>query len=222
MALTKQDIARAGLRLLNEVGLEGLTVRVIADELGVKAPALYWHLKNKQELLDEVATQMYLVHIRPLPPARRRDDWAERLAERARALRRMMLTYRDGAKVFSGTFFTDDALPGEAELEEIAAAGYTPEQALCVLSTVFHFVIGFTIEQQAIEPMPGKREERYEEAAKRLRARGGAVAAAAEATVFGDFDEKFEHGLHLVLLGASTETFKIGAKAKVQKSPTRR
>ena len=232
MALTKQDIAKAGLRLLNEVGLEGLTVRAIAEELGVKAPALYWHLKNKQELIDEVATQMYLAHIRPLPPARQHDDWAERLAERARAIRRTMLTYRDGAKLFSGTFFTDEALPEEAALEEIAAAGYTPEQALCVLSTVFHFVIGFTIEQQSIEPMPGERDARYEEAAKRLRARGGVIAGAVDATMFGDFDEKFEHGLHLVLLGASTKKFRRGTGAaaavtpahapKGKKLPTRR
>lgn len=37
MALTRRDIARAGLRLLNEVGLNGLTLRLIATELGVKA-----------------------------------------------------------------------------------------------------------------------------------------------------------------------------------------
>lgn len=44
MGLTRQDITRAGLRLLNEVGLNGLT---------------YWHMTNKQELLDEMATRMY-------------------------------------------------------------------------------------------------------------------------------------------------------------------
>jgi TetR/AcrR family tetracycline transcriptional repressor len=202
VALTREAIARAGLRLLNEVGLNGLTLRLIGDELGVKAPALYWHVKNKQELLDDVATQMYLTHIRQLPPPGEGDDWAERLAERARALRRMMLAYRDGAKVFSGTYFTDDVLPRDTTIEEIVAAGYPPEQAGRVLSTVYNFVTGFTIEQQAVEPMPNERDKRYDDAIEQHRERGGALAEAVAAAFLGDFDKQFEEGLKIVLLGA--------------------
>lgn len=40
-------VVRAALDLLNEVGLDGLTLRRIATELDVQAPALYWHVKNK-------------------------------------------------------------------------------------------------------------------------------------------------------------------------------
>src|SRR3954463_15772817 len=109
MGLRRHDIARAGLRLLNEVGLNGLTLRLIAEELGVKAPALYWHMKNKQELLDEMATQMYA------------DSAEDRRAPeslgggggggpRGRTLRRMMLSYRDGGKVFAGTYLGDTGL----------------------------------------------------------------------------------------------------------------
>src|SRR4051794_39100899 len=102
MGLRRQDIARAGLRLLNEVGLNGLTLRLIAEELGVKAPALYWHMKNKQELLDEMATQMYRDAVPDLPKLADPRKWDSALAEHARATRAMMLKYRDGAKVFSG------------------------------------------------------------------------------------------------------------------------
>ena len=199
MALTKKDIAQAGLRLLNQVGLEGLTVRAIADELGVKAPALYWHLKNKQELLDEVATEMFL-SIPPLPRATPGEHWAERLLRQARDLRQMMLSYRDGAKVFSGTFFTDAPLPGESAIEEMVAAGHTPVQAVRVLSTVFSFTVGFTIEQQAVEPTPGKRDPRYDAALERA-GRSTAFSAAVKAALGGNFDEQFEEGLSIVLLG---------------------
>jgi AcrR family transcriptional regulator len=201
MALTKKDIAQAALRSLNRVGFDGLTVREIAQELGVKAPALYWHLKNKQELLDEVATEMYRSHIRPLPPISEGDDWVERLAQRAYALRRMMLAYRDGAKVFSGTFFTDETLPRETIVEEIVAAGHTPEQAERVLSTVFSFTVGFTIEQQAVEPQPGKRNQRYEDAILRRGQRGQAFTIAVKSVLLGDFDDQFEQSLTIVLLG---------------------
>ncbi|WP_143673537.1 TetR family transcriptional regulator, partial [Streptomyces griseiscabiei] len=43
--LDKAQVAEAALRLLNEVGLEGLSLRLIAKELDVQAPALYWHFK---------------------------------------------------------------------------------------------------------------------------------------------------------------------------------
>ena len=200
MPLTKKDIAEAGLRLLNRVGLEGLTVRAIAEELGVKAPALYWHLENKQALLDEVATQMFVTHMKPLPPAKAGADWVERLRRQARDLRRMMLSYRDGAKVFSGTFFTEEALPGQNTIEEVVAAGLTPRQAARVLSTVFGFTVGFTIEQQAVEPMPGQRDKRYEDALERSF-RSDAVSAAIKAALRDDFDKQFEDGLKIVLLG---------------------
>ncbi len=201
MTLTKKDIAQAGLKLLNQVGLEGLTVRAIADELGVKAPALYWHLKNKQALLDEVATEMFLT-IPPLPPATAGERWTDRLLRQARDLRRMMLSYRDGAKVFSGTFFTDAPLPGESAIEEIVAAGYTPAQAVRVLSTVFSYTVGFTIEQQAVEPMPGQRDRRYDDALERA-GRSTAFSEAVKAAIGGNFDEQFEDGLSIVLLGVT-------------------
>ena len=45
-----------GLAAAGKVGLDGLTLRKLAAELRVEAPAVYWHFKNKQELLDEMAT----------------------------------------------------------------------------------------------------------------------------------------------------------------------
>lgn len=101
MALNRQDIARSGLKLLNDVGLNGLTLRLIAAELGVKAPALYWHMKNKQELLDEMATQMYVDAAADREPPEPLQEW-DLVAHQARALHRMMLAYRDGGKVFAG------------------------------------------------------------------------------------------------------------------------
>src|SRR3954463_3833683 len=109
MGLRRHDIARAGLRLLNEVGLNGLTLRLIAADLGVKAPALYWHMKNKQELLDEMATQMYRDSAAQRAVPESLGEW-EGVAHRARALRHMMLAYRDGGKVFSGTYLADTSL----------------------------------------------------------------------------------------------------------------
>ena len=45
-------IVQAALDLLDETGMDGLTVRALASRLGVQAPALYWHVPSKQALLD--------------------------------------------------------------------------------------------------------------------------------------------------------------------------
>src|SRR2546421_3453768 len=128
MALTRQDIARSGLKLLNEVGLNGLTLRLIAADLGVKAPALYWHLKNKQELLDEMATQMFADSVEERRPPESLGEW-EAVAHSARALRRMMLAYRGGGKAFSGTYLADTSLIGEHPLRRSIDAGLDEARA---------------------------------------------------------------------------------------------
>lgn len=180
MGLTRQDLARAGLKLLNEVGLNGLTLRLIGEELGVKASALYWHMKNKQELLDEMATQMYRDYTADRPSRMENGDWEEFLRSRSYVLRQMMLDYRDGAKVFSGTFFTEEQLPNAAPVRQFADAGFDPDRAERALFTLYSYVVGFTIEEQAMYPMPGERDERYPAM---------------------DTDARFEDGLAILLAG---------------------
>ncbi|KDN23434.1 TetR/AcrR family transcriptional regulator C-terminal domain-containing protein [Amycolatopsis rifamycinica] len=187
MALTRQDIARSGLKLLNEVGLNGLTLRLIAGDLGVKAPALYWHMKNKQELLDEMATQMYRDFAEDRRPPTSAGEW-ESVAHGARALRRMMLAYRDGGKVFAGTYLGDTSLVGPHPLRRSIEAGLDERLADRATFTVYCFVIGYVIEEQAVRPMPGEFDERYRESAGRA--------------VLGDADARFEDGLAMVLSGA--------------------
>jgi AcrR family transcriptional regulator len=186
MALTRQDIARSGLKLLNEAGLNGLTLRLIAADLGVKAPALYWHMKNKQELLDEMATQMYADSVEDRRPPDSLGEW-EGAAHSARALRRMMLSYRDGGKVFAGTYLGDMSLVGEHPLRRSIEAGLDESRASRGIFTVYCFVVGFVIEEQAVRPMPGEFDERY--------------ARSAGQAVLGDADARFEDGLQMVLSG---------------------
>lgn len=187
MALTRQDIARSGLKLLNEAGLNGLTLRLIAADLGVKAPALYWHMKNKQELLDEMATQMYADSAEDRRPPESLGEW-EAVAYRARALRRMMLAYRDGGKVFAGTFLGDTGLVERSPLGTSIAAGLDARRAAQALFTVYSYVVGFTIEEQAVYPVPGELDERY-----RTEVAGDLLA---------DVGSRFEDGLTMVLSGA--------------------
>jgi len=55
MKVNREIVVAAGLNLLNEVGLEQLTLRRLAKKLKIQAPTLYWHFKSKQELINQQA-----------------------------------------------------------------------------------------------------------------------------------------------------------------------
>jgi len=56
--LDKGTVIAAALELLNEVGMDSLTTRKLAERLKVQQPALYWHFQNKRALLDALAEAM--------------------------------------------------------------------------------------------------------------------------------------------------------------------
>jgi AcrR family transcriptional regulator len=206
--LDKKQVADTALRLLNEVGLEGLSLRAIAKELDVQAPALYWHFKNKQDLLDEMATEMVrrmAADWARLPPGSPGPDgdWLEGFRARMRGLREHLLRYRDGAKVYSGTHFTDMsyAEPMEANLRMLTAAGFTPAGAARAWFTAYSYTIGYVIEEQAMGPDPASGAEGYDLDARAARLAEYPLAAAAGREMFVDHERGFEVGLEAVLVG---------------------
>ncbi|MDG9691360.1 TetR family transcriptional regulator [Streptomyces sp. Alain-F2R5] len=200
--LDRRRVADTALKLLNEVGLDGLTLRTIARELDVKAPALYWHFKDKQALLDEMATEMYrrMVAGTPLDPA---ETWRERLLKANRGLRAALLGYRDGAKVFSGSRFTGlvHAEQMEDSLRLFTAAGLTLAQAVRATTTSYAFTLGFVTEEQGVQPFPDERREGYDLDERARLMADYPLTAQAGAEIFTDYDRHFEEGLALVIAG---------------------
>ncbi len=204
--LDQRVVATTALKLLNRVGLEGLTLRAVARELHVQAPALYWHFDSKQDLLDEMATEMYrrMARERNIKSS---TTWQQRLIADNRALRAALLRYRDGAKVFSGSRFsgTDHGPEMEATLRALVDAGFTLRQAVRAASTMYLFTIGFVTEEQGVQPLPGERRAGYDVAERAKRMANFPLAAAAGAEVFECFDEAFEEGLRLVVAGITAQ-----------------
>jgi TetR/AcrR family tetracycline transcriptional repressor len=95
--LEREHLVEAALDLLQEAGLDALSTRRLAERLGVKSPALYWHVHNKDELLalatDAICGQMRLPSARLLP--------RKRLEVIAREYRRVLMKYRDAPRLMS-------------------------------------------------------------------------------------------------------------------------
>ncbi|MFJ9022755.1 TetR/AcrR family transcriptional regulator C-terminal domain-containing protein [Streptomyces sp. NPDC102259] len=200
--LDRKRVADTALRLLNETGLDGLTQRAIAQELNVKAPALYWHFKDKRALLDEMATEMYrrMVAGVALDPA---DTWQDRTRKVNHGLRAALLAYRDGAKVFSGSRFTgtEHAVQMEENLRLFTAAGFTLADAVRASSTAYAFTVGFVTEEQGVHPRPDERREGFDVAERARLLAEFRLSAKAGAELFQNYDRQFEEGLEIVVAG---------------------
>src|ERR1700744_5893869 len=91
MKINRAQVARVGLKLLNEIGLEQLTLRRLAQELDVKAATIYWHFKDKQELLDEMATTVWIDGASHLMPRRTSSNWRIWAAAYGEGIRKILL-----------------------------------------------------------------------------------------------------------------------------------
>jgi TetR/AcrR family tetracycline transcriptional repressor len=203
--LTSDAIARAALRALNDVGLDGLTMRVLAKELGVQAPTLYWHMKNKQELLDAMADLLAAEAAEGLEAPRRDESWSQWLVALAVRNRRTLLRYRDGARVAAGAYSSHPAVGRTVELilRTLQDAGFEPATAARAFPVLLHYTIGFTIEEQA---RSGASYERNPYAdGLQVDAERFPLTASVAGELYGeDTDANFEYGLRVILNGMST------------------
>jgi len=198
MALKRDDIVRAALDLLDRVGLDRLSLRVLAEQLGVQAPTLYWHFENKQALLDEMAGALMNGLDGAETPGGDQtwEGWLRWLAHR---MRLAMLSRRDGALLTVRT--SPDVQQWDA-LEFIADAlvrnGFKPEDALRGIGTLMNYVLGATLAQQ----LAAFGTNSWGDIENQVRESEHPTLASAIAADPGfGHDQRFEHGLDIVLLG---------------------
>jgi len=209
--LDREQVIRAALRLLDEAGLDGLTLRRLAAELDVQAPALYWHFANKQQLLDHMAhmmTQPWMHTISTTTAGRRWEDW---LTEVACTYRALLLSHRDGARLVASTRPLPDSLP---LLDSCIAAfqqatGCGPGQALQCLITLTTFVRGFVLDEEAeLYRAQERPEPQPHQGTKRTAARTPQPTPHLDAAMHGigspNGEGTFEYGLHLIVDGIRT------------------
>ncbi|HEX4214141.1 MAG TPA: TetR/AcrR family transcriptional regulator C-terminal domain-containing protein [Candidatus Dormibacteraeota bacterium] len=153
MALKREIVVETALRLLNEVGVDGLSTRRLAVELGVRSPALYWHFKDKQDLLDQMASTMVARALAGLESPAPGQDWAGWLCDRARAFRGGLLAYRDGARVHAGSRPEgEDLRPIWRLAEMMEASGLSRLDAIRGIVAVSRYTVGCVAEEQATGP----------------------------------------------------------------------
>jgi TetR/AcrR family tetracycline transcriptional repressor len=202
--LERDRVVRAAIELLDQVGLDGLTLRKLAAELGVQAPALYWHFASKRELLDHMAQ---VIGEEAAEVDLDGHAWDEGLAAYARNRRKALLAHRDGARVSIGNRPVARMLPLiETALAHLVLAGFTPVEGMRHMVAINTFVTGFVVEEQAEQHRnaeEGRTEEQDQAVLRSLLADPTYANLGAAIRDGGDPNgvDTFEHGLRLLMDG---------------------
>lgn len=93
--LTRDAVIQAALEILDAEGVEGLSMRGLADRLGVKAASLYWHLRDKEQLLELVAEAVLDRVVVPISPS----AWRSQVAAACEELSQILRGHRAAATV---------------------------------------------------------------------------------------------------------------------------
>ena len=185
---------QAAFGLLDDAGMDGLTVRALAARLGVKAPALYWHVASKQALLDEMATQVWRQVGDAMAALPGDLPWRELMTTYPAVMREALLAHRDGAKAFSGTTLTDPEVVRRQEVTfaRLVSQGFTLHAATWSLLLLHYFTIGACVEEQATAQAIGSGDERYSlHRRAEMIGPGAPLAAQAGEVIFGDPETRF-------------------------------
>jgi len=206
MKINRDMVTQAALLLLNQYGLEQLTLRRLAIELNVQAATIYWHFKSKEELLDEMATRVLAEGAKNLIPAKKSADWQVWASTFGEGLRKTLLAYRDGARMVSGTKLTNtEYLKTTDQIGcKLLSAGFSVRAATVLGSTIYNYTLSFVMEEQAVFPTPGNRSPQYstEDRKALLDPATFPFHSQTSSILFDRFDRRFREGLDLILQGA--------------------
>jgi len=147
--LTRTAIVTAALRLIDESGPSGFSMRRLGRALGVDPSALYWHLKGQDELFQAVAeTLVSEVDLTTLPWDRSWQQFAEEYAVRLHAV---LLRHPNAVVLFATRSVTspDAVRAADHWVTGMVAAGFTPAESVRAAFALRAFTVGAALDAAA-------------------------------------------------------------------------
>lgn len=146
--MTRDELVAVALDLLDENGLDGLSMRALADRLGVQASALYWHVSGKEELLSLMAGSFYA---RAFEAATTNAGWGEWLLSYGHAFRTALLGHRDSARLCATArpLQADAHAAADRLAAPLVAAGLSRDRALSYQASVISLTLGWAVYEQS-------------------------------------------------------------------------
>jgi TetR/AcrR family tetracycline transcriptional repressor len=187
-------ILEAAFEVLNSKGLEGLSLKAVADRLSVHSPALYWHIENRAALLMLMTRNLMDA---ALISERQAHDWPAMLIQFARGLRAGLLKHSDSARLcLAARPMGKPEESADKLADPLVSNGLSPDHALSYQAAVTAYTVGWV----GYEQSDGMHEF---------------------LTQIIDFDVSFERGLTAMVDGFATEQAKVPKNRHSQETPPR-
>jgi AcrR family transcriptional regulator len=202
--LSKERLLHAAVALADREGLESLSMRRLADELGAGAMSLYHYVPNKEQLVDEMIDIVFS-EIEPPPTD---VDWKTALRRRALSTRAALNRHRWAVGLMEGRAKHGPASVRlhNAVLGCLREAGFSIEMTVQAYSVQDAYIYGFALQEKGLpfetaeESAAVAEEQRWEiEAVAKEFPYLAEVVAGHVAKVGYDFGHAFEFGLDLIL-----------------------
>lgn len=146
--LTSEDVLWAAVTLADEAGVASLSMRKLAEKLGVKAMSLYHHVANKDEVLDGMVDAVFGEIELPVVGA----DWKTAMRQRAFSAREALLRHRWAVGLLDSR-----ANPGPATLKHhdavignLRGAGFPVVLAAHAFSALDSYIYGFVLQELSL------------------------------------------------------------------------
>lgn len=167
--LSKAAVVRCGLALADAEGLEAVTVRRLASELGVTPMALYWHFRNKEELLAGLAESVWAEIDVDVEPAAR---WQDQLRVLVTSLVGVLRAHPSAsALLMEGEKRTSEAaqIATETALEVLHRGGFDSQHAAAIARSALFTGIMLAMSEPGF--VPGMSDAERKEYMRQTRVR---------------------------------------------------
>ena len=187
MEISKETIVQAAIGILNREGIGKLSMRPLAAALGVKAAALYWHIKDKRELYSLIAEEVCA----GIKPSCGLSDAKKYLLGAARIYREKLLALRDSVEIF---IYSSPSTPIRLELIKnimicLLHLEIKEENCLVAAGIFNNYILSFAADEARFRSLPpGAFYDSFD------------VILGTGYTKLS-FDEQFERGLEVLFSG---------------------
>ncbi|MGD9696324.1 MAG: TetR/AcrR family transcriptional regulator [Thermoleophilia bacterium] len=207
MSLSRDAIVDAAVAVLRRDGVEAMSMRAVASELGAGAGALYGHVSGKEELIELLIDRVMAEIELPDPdPAR----WREQLKEVARRQRRLLHEFGGIARLTLGRIPVGPQMirVGEWQLGLLRGAGLPDRTVAYAGDLLSQYVEAFAYEESLVTDNEGGRRPIHETVAM-LRQyiaslppeRFPHLTSLSDEMTGGGPDARFEFGLDVLIRG---------------------
>jgi len=205
--LNRRKVLKAALQVVDEEGLEELTMRRLAQVLGIEAPSLYKHIANKADILDGIAGLVY----EEIDFGDASGSFSERVHSYANGCRRALLRHPNAVPIMATRPVTgrNTIALAQTVIEQMHSLGFCTEVGRRIVNVSYGFIVGHALAEvgsgrTSLAQMPEVRRS-FECVVSEDVARTLALDPV-------DHDAEFELGIDLIIAGIERKADKLRAE----------